>query len=168
MHCCPHNPQEALEFGLERMTQAGLKKTQPRLSLIALLTSLEQPASAEELHRQLSQTSAPSDLATVYRNLHTFCDLGLIEKLNFSDGSFRYEWRGLERRSEPSHHRASAGPNASQAQLSHHHHVICTSCKKIEPVSLCWSGPEEESLRAKGYREISHRLEFFALCPNCT
>jgi Fur family ferric uptake transcriptional regulator len=46
--------------------------------------------------------------------------------------------------------------------------LVCTDCKKIEVIDL---SDMEESIdlvaRKKGFKEVSHILEFFGTCPDC-
>lgn len=88
-----------------------------------------------------------SDLATLYRNMKSFEDAGLIDTLDLGTGR-----RFVER---------------LQTKMSHHHHVICESCHKIEPVDVCGIEAHVRLLEKMGYRKLRHRLEFSGLCKAC-
>ena len=51
--------------------------------------------------------------------------------------------------------------------LHHHHHIICKICKKIDSFHECLMDKIELSLQKKGYKDIQHRLEIFAICEIC-
>jgi Fe2+ or Zn2+ uptake regulation protein len=85
---------------------------------------------------------------TVYRSLARFHELGLVSQIDLGDGVTRYEMI------DPSGH--------------HHHHFICSQCQKIEPLTLCEVETQEHALTAAGYTGLSHRLEFFGICPACS
>jgi Fur family peroxide stress response transcriptional regulator len=46
--------------------------------------------------------------------------------------------------------------------------MICTRCRKIMDPELSSLDELSEEMRKKtGYRVLSHRLDFFGLCPAC-
>lgn len=98
---------------------------------------------------QEAMTDACCDLATIYRSMKLLVGLGLVEKFDFGDGVARYELAGLH-------------------STDHHHHLICTQCQAVSELEECF--PEEFQQRiAKrhGFTNVSHKLEFFGICPNC-
>jgi Fur family ferric uptake transcriptional regulator len=142
----PHQHDHADPTSLLR--QAGLKVTKPRLALLEIMTKEHGPFTTDELHARVAKPRAagPVDLVTIYRCLAKFESLGLISRCDFGDGPVRYELR---------------------AKNHHHHHIICRVCKRIEPLPEC--PVEDKSIRLPkvGFREVSHRLEFFGVCPDC-
>jgi Fur family ferric uptake transcriptional regulator len=51
----------------------------------------------------------------------------------------------------------------------HHHHLVCRSCGRTIEIT----GPAVESwanavAQQHGYTDISHTLEVFGLCPDCS
>lgn len=126
------------------LRRAGLKVTRPRLALLEVLMESHGPFTMEELHRKLPKETC--DLVTVYRCLSAFEEAGLVQRCDFGDGSFRYELGGEE---------------------AHHHHVVCRRCGTVDRLDLCLVESIERQLQSKGYRDITHRLEFFALCASC-
>jgi Fur family ferric uptake transcriptional regulator len=56
----------------------------------------------------------------------------------------------------------------NQAGDHHHHHLICKVCQRVEPVDACAVSKLEKNIVAEyGYADVSHRLEFFGVCPQC-
>lgn len=105
------------------------------------------PASAHEVMEVLKQKNVRTDLATIYRTLDLFGELGLVEKIQFGDKTARYE--------------LTAG------QTHHHHHLICDNCGKVEDIPLdekVLTGQIEEKSKFKVDR---HSLEFFGMCVKC-
>lgn len=123
----------------------NLRCTPQRLELVEILLRLKQSQTAEALHKQLKGTC---DLATVYRNLQQLEERGLLVKTFFSDQIARY-------------HLAGEGAPA------HHHHIECRKCLRLLPLDNCILGQQVQILEKMGFREITHRLEFQALCPQC-
>ena len=150
-HSCTNHRDgsEKLKAALETLQRAGNKLTQPRRSLLATIATYRGPFSAEELHKALLRQSrgARPDLVTVYRSLSTFSELGILGRVDFGDGVSRFEM---------------TGPGG------HHHHFVCQGCEKIEALQLCELNLQEKHLEGLGYSRISHRMEFFGYCPDCT
>ena len=71
----------------------------------------------------------------------------LVRRCDFGDGPVRYEHQG-----EDGHH---------------HHHVICRKCRKVTSLDQCLIESLEKGLQRQGFSQISHSLEFFALCEKC-
>jgi Fur family transcriptional regulator, ferric uptake regulator len=163
-----HDPTATLDLATQRLKASGLKLTRPRLILLKAMVGFHSPFSTEQLYRatelpktsksrkkgpqQASDSRAELDLVTVYRSLATFSELGLVSKVDLGDGVVRYE--------------------LSDPDGSHHHHVICTKCQGIQPLDFIEIEREivaqEKKLRDLGYSGLSHRLEFFGLCLDCS
>lgn len=87
------------------------------------------------------------DLVTIYRILKKFEEFELVTRLEFGDGVARFELT-----LESGHH---------------HHHVICRSCQKVEALHICDLDLHILAVEKMGYKQVNHRLDFFALCANC-
>ena len=119
-----------------------LKNTPSRTAILSALKKEDRPLDALEI---LELTKDKADLATVYRTLETFYNNGLISKVEFREGKYRYE-----------------------IKKSDHHHLICLSCGKIEEIEDKFMQEWEDEIRKKrGFLVKSHSLEFFGLCKNC-
>lgn len=140
-----HDPKPSIERAARILKDAGLKSTKPRSALLGAMTRFHAPFSTEELFRAVKASDL--DLVTVYRSLATFSDLGIVSRVDLGDGVVRYELRS---------------PDGS-----HHHHFVCQECQKVEPLDSCEIKAQENRLRELGYSQLSHRLEFFGICPDC-
>jgi Fur family ferric uptake transcriptional regulator len=141
------HPSYTLEQLYDVLKQNQLKLTPPRKTILEGLLKNHGPFSAEDIHSKFAKKSF--DLATVYRNLISLEEAKIIRRCEFGDGIARYEL---------------VGPEADH----HHHHLVCKDCKKVEVIDLC---EMEETInrlaKKKGYKQVSHILEFFGTCPNC-
>lgn len=151
---CRHHPHASrsatlLEQALQQLKDSGFKITRPRQALLKAIASFGAPFTTEEIFTASNRhlRGSKCDLVTAYRSLARFEDLGIISRVDLGDGTIRYEM------TDPSHH---------------HHHFICRGCHKIEPLSLCQVNGQEQALQLAGYTQLSHRLEFFGLCPTCS
>lgn len=138
-----HDSGPAIDRAYALFRKTGLKITRPRQVLIDAIGHVAAPFSAEDLFQ-----ATGLDLVTVYRTLATLSDLGVLAKVDLGDSVLRYEIKD---------------PTGS-----HHHHVICNSCRKVEPLDLCQVEGLESRLGELGYTGLTHRLEFFGLCPDCS
>jgi Fur family peroxide stress response transcriptional regulator len=86
-------------------------------------------------------------LATVYRNVMLMKSLGEVLELGFPDGSNRYDGN----------------------KPYPHPHVICVQCKKIIDLDLATlKDMTEEVADETGFKILTHRLDFFGICRDCT
>jgi len=135
---------------LGKMKDHKIKITRQRERILECLLSTHQPQTAETILAKLKKAkdAGACDLVTVYRTLHQFEKINLVQKSFFSDNSAQYCLNDLE-------------------DHEHHHHFLCRKCHKITEIDLCVIENQTKILEKKGFRDISHRLEFFGLCPQC-
>ena len=123
------------------LKKAGLKVTLPRLRILELLESSESPhLSAEDIYRQLINVGEEVGLATVYRVLTQFEQVGICIRHNFEEGHGVYELT-------PAHH---------------HDHMVCVetgdiiefSCEDIERFQV-------EVAEEKGYEIVDHSMVLY-------
>ena len=126
----------------DTLRRKGLNVTRRRVDILKLLGKAHTPLSAEQMHEKL----VGSDLVTVYRTLQSFEDAGLVSKIRLGGGGARFERAGV-----------------------HHHHLVCTSCEKIEELDMPEKDMNKAALKSsKTFSRVSaHSLEFFGLCRNC-
>ena len=84
--------------------------------------------------------------ATVYKNIHTFIDAGMLREVSELHQTNRLD-----------------------ANLERHHHLICTSCKKV----VDCQDDRLDSVRASspkpgGFQVTEYRVEIRGLCPACS
>src|SRR4029078_4546742 len=118
--------------------------TGARRAVLEVLTGEHGPFTADEIHRRMAKGGC--DLVTVYRCLAALEELKIVRRCDFGDGAFRYEFDGGE---------------------PHHHHIICRRCHSVQTIHLCVAESLERAARDMGYRNVSHSLELFGLCPRC-
>ena len=120
----------------------GLKITTAR---IAVLDALEKKDNPSDVLSLVEDLNTKVDQATIYRILDLFTDKGVVKRIDFGEGKYRYE-----------------------LQEKHHHHLVCTSCGLVEDIEIENLESVEEQVRIKkGFLVKSHSLEFFGICKNC-
>lgn len=135
-------------FIFDRLKSRGLKITPQRQEIIRCLGSKGKHYSAEEIHRRVRHRFPNISLDTVYRNLNTLKELGIIEALNFDDGKCRYEL---------------ARENA------HHHHLVCIKCGESQEVDFCpLKFMDSALLEEKNFTVERHSFEIYGYCSGCS
>lgn len=131
------------------MKSMGLKMTEARKAMLELLIFEHGPFSCEEIFEKLNPKKGRElcDLATVYRSLAKLEEGEIIERCDFGDGKVRYEIK----------HKGH-----------HHHHIICKMCKRVETIAACHVVDRSTVPSSLGFKDISHKLEFFGICPSCS
>lgn len=141
-----HQGRENLSELTGRLRTNARKITGPRQAVLDALRRQEHPATTREILAALPEGEC--DLATVYRSMHLLEEMGMVQRFDFGDGSTRFELVA-------NHH-------------DHHHHLVCRSCARIVEVTDCFPADLEEKIaRQAGFKSVSHKLEFFGICPEC-
>jgi Fur family transcriptional regulator, ferric uptake regulator len=123
------------------------RNTWQKTAVLEQLSNTDEFVSAQELHQKISQSGKKLGLTTVYRALTEMIEQGMADSLSISDGEMRYRICTPE----------------------HHHHLICRLCGKT--VEFDMPGFEELALevaKANGFTELSHEIELFGVCKDCS
>jgi Fur family transcriptional regulator, ferric uptake regulator len=131
------------------LRNTGLKATLPRLKVLELFhNSSERHMTAEDVFKILLNENADIGLATVYRVLTQFEQAGLLVRHHFESGKAVFELN----------------------EGSHHDHLVCLQCGKVEE----FYDPEIEKRQVKiakdrGFDIHDHSLYLYADCtkPKC-
>ena len=127
---------------IARCEEKGLRLTEQRRVVAAVLEESEDHPDVEELYNRALVLDPNISLATVYRTVKLFEDWGLLEKHEFGDGRARYE----------------------TADRDHHDHLIdLNSGEVIEFVDSEIEKLQEKIADRLGYKLKGHRLELFGV-----
>ena len=74
-----------------RARAKGLRLTGPRKLIAQAIADAHDHPDVPELHRRVAEHDQRVSLATVYRTMKRFEELGIIERHEFRDGRARYE-----------------------------------------------------------------------------
>lgn len=133
-----------LQDAQELLGKTPLKVTKARVAILTLLLREHGPFSIEDIHSR--STGSGLDLVTAYRSLASMEEHGLVKKVNMGDAIARYELIH---------------------EHDHHHHIMCTICRKIESIRDCLVEKLERKVAKLGYSQIHHSLEFYGVCKSC-
>ena len=124
-----------------------LRITDHRLAVLSYLSKVKQPVTVYEIIDVLRKKHN-IDQATVYRNLSSLHESGLIRRLDFNHGHAHYE---LETG------RAS-------------HQIVCGSCETIEKIEgMSIEETVKKMLKkSKKFKNVTtHSVEIYGVCRNC-
>jgi Fur family ferric uptake transcriptional regulator len=131
----------------ERLRRKSRKLTGPRQAILGILRRTRHPLSNKQIFEALAKGDC--DLATVYRSMHLLESMGIVKRFDFGDGVARFEL--LE-----------------EGDDGHHHHLVCTRCAEVIEIDECFTRSVEEKIAAaSGFTSVTHKLEFFGICPDC-
>jgi Fur family peroxide stress response transcriptional regulator len=130
----------------ERCLAAGLAVTHQRTVIYKeLAQSFEHPSPEMIFERVRPQIPAIS-LATIYKSIRTFAEIGLIHEVNPFTESQRWD-----------------------ANLDPHHHLICTKCKSVTDIPQDAVAPVEfRSPLPDQFKVQRLSLEVLGLCAACS
>jgi len=129
------------------LKKAGLKATLPRLKILELLERADvRHLSAEDVYKKLLETGEDVGLATVYRVLTQFEGAGLVSRHHFEGGHSVFELN----------------------QGSHHDHLVCVQCGKVEEfMEETIENCQHKVAEKFGYKMTDHSLYIYGICPEC-
>lgn len=125
--------------------EKGLALTHQRQVIYRVLAEMGHHPSPEAIYENVRREIPSISLGTVYKNIKTFLDTGLLREVSMHHGSVRLE-----------------------SNMTPHHHLICVHCKAIvdleeedlEPVRLKRRPP-------KGFQIHRYSVEALGCCPEC-
>ena len=140
------DPETRLEELIEKLRERNYRITPQRMAVLKILAISDGHPSVEQVHEQMKVDFPTTSLATVYKTVTLLKEMGEVLELGFGDGGNRYDGN----------------------KPYPHPHLICTQCGAIEDleVGAVYDIPQRVA-RDTGYRIVSHRLDFFGVCPDC-
>ncbi|MFZ2831793.1 MAG: Fur family transcriptional regulator [Minisyncoccia bacterium] len=132
---------------LQTLKEQGYRITKTRKAVLEILVASAKPLSADDLIKCLSKKKLHPNKTTIYRELDSLSAGGFVKEIQLGFGRRMYE----------------------VTSLGHHHHLVCTSCEKVEDVSMenDMAIYEKSIMKKTSFKVSSHSLEFFGLCAGC-
>ena len=128
-----------------RIRERGYRLTRQRQVVLEELSSVDTHPRADQIYQMVRRRIPNVSFGTIYRNLKTLEELGLIAEIQYGTRSSRFD-----------------------ANVASHHHFVCRKCEKIIDVDAI-PAPDFESsgLRQMGYQVQEYQLQLVGLCPSC-
>lgn len=122
------------------------RQTRQRTAVADALVAQGEFRSAQEIYDIVRQRGDSVGLTTVYRTLQAMAEDGQVDVIVRGDGESVYR----------------------QCSPSHHHHLVCRACRSTIEIDA----PDVERWATEvaarhGYRDVTHTVEVFGLCPRC-
>jgi len=132
----------------DRLRAVGQRYTAQREALVAALERAQKPLSTAEI---VESRMGPQ--SSVYRNLSVLEHAGVVRRV-VTEGEFaRYE--------------------LAEELTEHHHHMICSTCGKVEDVTIprdlesTMDRTVDRLARRSGFAKVRHRLDLIGTCRAC-
>ena len=135
-----------LDAAIEVVRSGGLRVTSARRLVLEALLAAREPISAEDIADGLGGKMTQSDLASVYRNLETLGELGLVRHFHAGHGPGRYVLSGFGDRE----------------------YLACESCgalQSVEPEAL--DGVRDVVRELSGFEARFSHFPIVGLCARC-
>ena len=131
----------------EELRRLGLKVTYPRMKVLEVFSGhAGTHLGAEEVHRLLLRQGDDIGLATVYRILAQFDEVGALSRQVFDGSKSVYEINDGK----------------------HHDHLVCLKCGRVKEFGDPLIETRQQEIAASnGYRLAEHHLTLYGYCPDC-
>jgi Fur family transcriptional regulator, ferric uptake regulator len=128
------------------LNSAGIKVTHQRTAILEIIRQGKGHLDADELYRRVRKKYPQVSLSTIYRTLHLYKILGLIEEFHFDESHHHYE--------------ASAPVE--------HHHLVCLGCGKVVEFKLALSDYVHQNItEADDFEIVKSEVNMTGYCRQC-
>ena len=141
-----HATVEKIRAAFDEVSQ---RRTRPRRRIEERLIELATSGTdftIDDLWQGMREVEPRIGRATVYRSVEWLVERGLLDRIEFADGTHHYHVCGH----------------------GHHHHLTCTQCHQVVEVDICL--PEEQLNAVSSETNFSiegHSLSLFGRCSSC-
>jgi Fur family ferric uptake transcriptional regulator len=146
-HSAPSIPAESVEDAVDALRDRGLRVSSARRLVLESLFLAERPLSAEEIADGMPGRLPRSDLASVYRNLETLEEIGLVRHVHLGHGPGLYGLAGDEERE----------------------YLVCERCDAVRVVPAGELDGVRSLIRERlGFEARFRHFPIVGLCASCT
>ena len=122
-----------------------MRMTSQREIILQELQDSHQHLTADELYERVKKIMPRISLATVYRNLETLSEAGIIGKLEISGRQKRFDY-----------------------DVHPHDHIYCLECHRVDNIEFDRNLVNPAAVASdRGYRITGYRVEFKGVCSAC-
>lgn len=136
-----------MDHYLEKLKEGGFKLTPRRQAIIELFVNSKSHLAPEEVWGELKKQFNLCGLPSVYRNLESLVECGILTRIQQFDRKKHY---GLCSAIHGDHH---------------HHHIACIKCGKVDEIKDC---AIKNMKKIKGYKIVSHFMQVNGVCAGCS
>ncbi|SEO70710.1 Fur family transcriptional regulator, zinc uptake regulator [Amphibacillus marinus] len=132
-----------IEEALALLKEAGYKYTDKREMILTFFANEDRYRTAKDLLAYLEPHFEGISFDTIYRNLHLFNQLGILESTELN-GEKNYQM---------------------SCAKHHHHHFICKDCGLTKEIHAC--PMDRLPTELNNFVIDDHKFEIYGLCPHC-
>jgi len=137
---------EKIQAAFDELSQRNTRPRQLIAEHLIELASSGADFTTDDLWQELRQMDSHIGRATVFRSVEKLVDKGILDRVDFGDGTHRY--------------RVCGG--------THHHHLTCTHCHRVVEVDLCLSPEQVAAISDRTHFAIDgHAISLFGRCEQC-
>ena len=145
-HTGPPIPAADVDAAVDALRAHGLRVSAARRLVLEALYAAAAPISAEQIADGLAGRLPRSDLASVYRNLETLEEVGLVRHRHLGHGPGLYSHAGLDERE----------------------YLVCDSCSAVMAVDRREMDPVRNLIQKRfGYEARFSHFPILGLCADC-
>lgn len=132
-----------MKKAVQRLKEKGYKMTNQRKEILTFFNNDDRYLTAKELYEYMEKRFSNISFDTVYRNLHLYKELGILEETELN---------------AEKHFRMNCADH-------HHHHFICNDCGWTKKINFCPMDNLKSFLQS--CQILDHKFEVYGLCPSC-
>jgi Fur family ferric uptake transcriptional regulator len=145
-HTGPPIAAADVDAAVDALRAHGLRVSAARRLVLEALYAAAAPISAEQIADGLAGRLPRSDLASVYRNLETLEEVGLVRHRHLGHGAGLYSHAGLDERE----------------------YLVCDSCRAVMAVDRREMDPVRNLIQKRfGYEARFSHFPILGLCADC-
>ena len=130
----------------EILRSRGYRLTPQRMIVLEAIDAADQHISAEDIHSRARAQYPYMNISTVYRTLELLKELGLVAETDLGEGRLVYHAAGK----------------------SHHHHLVCRRCGKVQDIDEAVFERLRDVLSEKyGFDAVFEHMAIFGTCRAC-
>ena len=127
------------------LSKSKSRMTRQRQVILEELRKVGSHPTADGIYEMVRRRLPRISLGTVYRNLETLSESGVIRKLELGGAQKRFD-----------------------GDIQSHYHVRCTNCGRLDDIPSRSIPDIEDTFREScDYQITGHQLVLTGLCPNC-
>jgi len=140
------DPDVRLQELTHKLKERGFRLTPQRMAVLKILAVSEGHPSVEQIYDHVRADFPMTSLGTIYKTVNLLREMGEVLELGFSDDGNRYDGN----------------------KPYPHPHLVCIKCKTIiDPEVPSLGVLPHKVAENTGYKIVSHRLDFYGICPQC-
>lgn len=130
---------------IHQLKKFNIRMTNQRYAILEYLLLKGNHPTANEIYEYLKNDFPNMSVATIYNNINFFKKAGIITELPFADGSSRFD-----------------------LTKTHHYHVICANCGKVEDFDYPnFEEAERIAEKQTHFKVINHSFKVTGICLEC-